>query len=188
MFVVRNPELSELPLLYNMMVARGKIAARKMDKPIEYSSFVARMRKTLNSCFVCAKGSSIVSYVVTADSQVLPAWYFRFVVTDPSLRKFDSSVNGVGMLYDAAIDYWETQGLFSFVYFQPKSYMESANDVVVEGSERIKNYIGFTWAELPPNTEGSTQIIREMAAGVTFDKPMVARIHHHKKTMGLTFD
>jgi hypothetical protein len=163
--------------LYTILYDHQKFAKSKLNHT-SFETFFNRFNSSTVP-FLCFNNNSLVSALVSLNVEEMPVWFMKTVITKKGTSyRFDAKKNGISLLFDEALKYWESQRVSSMLYIQPEIYMNSANDSVLYNSPYLlENYKGYTLAEFFPNENIKYSLIKKLAGVDSFNKKMVARIH-----------
>jgi hypothetical protein len=172
-----STEEKDLFELYKILYDHQRFAKSKLNHR-SFESFLEKIDDTTFP-FMCFKDNVLVSSLISVQVKEMPMWFMNTVITRKGVSyRFDAKKNGLSLLFDEALKYWETRDIYNMLYVQPKIYMNSANDSVLYNSPYLlQNYKGYTLAEFLPNEDIKFSLIKKLTGVHFFNVNMVARIH-----------
>lgn len=134
---VRLCTYDDLDQVYEMIYNHTSVAGVKIDKQA-LAEFKLRFSKDIIT-FGFFKNNKLKSFLITRQLSEIPSWYITLWSTDQVTIKNLKNC-GIPQLFDAAVDYWEKQNIFSFFFIQTVKHRNILNGRITSNSERLKEY------------------------------------------------
>ena len=177
MKTVRIAEPKDYPVLYNLLFDHRKIGKEPENENLSLNEFQNKLKNNI-IIFLCEENSIINSYMITFKLFEFPIWIMRLIVTRPITSFYNPETTGIANLYDHAIEYWESHGLTTFTYVQPKTYIKSANHRLRKVSKKLQTYTSFTLYQYNANQVIDHPLSKKIAGRDVFTNDVVIRIHY----------
>jgi hypothetical protein len=113
-------------LVHELITAHDKIATRIVEhKTFDEFMHNVRAKNPVTIGYFNDDGN-LVSMLMSAALSAIPSWFFVLVTTRKSAR-FDMGQSGIPNLIEATVNYWENNGINSFLYIQSMTHRSYIN-------------------------------------------------------------
>jgi hypothetical protein len=174
---IRLADPTDYRTLYDLLFVHKRIGKDSQTEFISFQNFINKLNSNI-VIFLYEPNNVVNSYMITYKLYELPIWVMRLIVTRPKDKIYKPESNGIAALYDYAINYWESFGITTFTYIQPKSYMKSSNIKLRNVSKKLQTYSSFTLYQYDKNQPIKHPLSRKIAGQDIFTNDVVIRIHY----------
>ena len=162
--------------MHEIYLQHNKIGGKTIDQHMSLDTFILKITEANDVVFACFDKEKMISFMITKKSKALPCWNVIMYSCRRSQNMFDGSKNGMSLNYDAAIKYWESQGLNFFIFWQPSSHVISANTTVRNFSKELQRYTTTTMATVEKNTISDYVLLNILLNNTTYPVDLTFKI------------
>lgn len=130
-----------------------------VENNISLENFVSWVSNENTKCFCFLVDGKIQSFIITERLKFMPSWHLALTVNQRS-STFNPNKNGISLLHDYAISYWEARGLYSFFYFVPDIIASRFTSKTRQSSKKLQEYHAAVLCTIPKNTISDYPLIK----------------------------
>jgi hypothetical protein len=99
------------------------------------------------------------------------------MISSKNSKIFNFEKSGFANLFDSAVEYWEKQNMFSFIFIQPVNHRNLLNGKITNASKNLKKYQipGATLEVVKKGTISSSTLISKMCRNSTCTRDMIVK-------------
>ena len=118
----------------------------------------------------------LISFLITKKLIEIPSWYV-LMMSSKNSKIFNFKESGFANLFDSAVEYWEKQYVFSFIFIQPVNHRNFLNGKITNASKNLKKYQipGATLEVIKKGTISSSMLISKLCKNNTFTRDMIVK-------------
>lgn len=160
----------------SILSSHGKIAKRKLDENFDFEKFKIKISSpSVYSVVALNDFNEVDSFMVSKKIPGLPTWCVKLILARKS-NSFNPVNNGICALYDATIQYWESNGLTNFVYSQPTVFLKGPNLLTRQGSSFLQTYTPYDICIVEANKKCEHELLESVLFdGKIFPSNMIVR-------------
>lgn len=154
--------------MHEIYLQHNKIGGKPVDQHMNLDMFILKITEKNKVVFACFNQGKMISFMVTKKMNALPCWNVLMSSCRRGQNMFNGSKNGMSLNYDAAIKYWEEQGLNFFIFWQPSTHVVSANTTVRSFSKELQRYTTLTMETIEKNTASDYVLLNILLNDTTY--------------------
>lgn len=166
----------DYPLVYDLIYSHNIIAGLTVERPA-FEVFVNKISKD-DRLFGHFKDGELTAFLGTKLLKSLPSWYFSMLSSKRKQDYFDIRKTGIVEVVDTAIEYWESQGIFSMFTIQSLKHRRVLTDQLKKYSPgRFSQYQvpAPTVEVIKAGTLSNSLLIRSMCQDNIFDEDKIVK-------------
>jgi len=163
--------------IYDIVHQRTKVAGRPINKSRSKEEFI-QFLLTNTITFGYFDDEELLSFLVTKGLTELPAWHVLLIGTKHRQDKFNIKNSNIPDVIDAALDYWESQNIFSITFVQPRKHRNHINGIsIATVSEKMKKYTNpaATLEIIKKGENSKFSLINSLNRDLTFPHDMIVK-------------
>jgi hypothetical protein len=160
--------------MYRILYSHNKIAG--LDTPnTSFEDFKKKFNKDIIT-FGYFEDNKLVSFLITKKILEIPSWYVSMMSSEKSFY-FDFEKSGLADLFDASAEYWETQGIFSFILIQSIRHRNLLNGRIAQYCKKLSEYQipGATLEVIKKGTISSSSLISKLCNNNIFQEDKIVK-------------
>lgn len=178
----RIAQSKDYATMYNILLGKKRIASQVQHDYPKFDTFTAKLQQDNVVSFVYESEDNIMGFLISYSLTELPMWVLRLHVFQTLDHFYNPVKNGMRDLYDYVINYWEVQGLNSFIYLQPVKHTKLQNVPLRNSSQLLKTYTSFDLCKIKKNNFINYTLVEKIAGTTSFQTDMSLRIHYKTNT------
>ncbi len=160
--------------IYNILFSHNRIGGVHIDQPT-IEEFEKRFTPDIIT-FGYFVDNVLVSFLTTRKLSEIPSWYVSMISSKNS-KYFKCKESGIPNLFDLAVEYWENQGVFSFIFIQSVKHRNILNGNITKLSKNLKNYQipGATLEVIKKDSVSTSSLISKLCKHTTFPEDKIVK-------------
>lgn len=160
--------------IYNILFSHNRIGGIHIDQPT-IEEFEKRFTPDIIT-FGYFVDNVLVSFLTTRKLSEIPSWYVSMISSKHS-NFFNFKESGLSNLFDSAVEYWEKQGVFSFILIQSVKHRNILNGRIMKLCKNLTNYQipGATLEVIKKDSLSTSTLISKLCKHTTFTEDKIVK-------------
>jgi hypothetical protein len=172
--IVKICTKEDLNDIHNLLYSHEKIAGLLIEKPT-LEEFKKKFSDDVIT-FGYYVNNELISFLITRKLSELPSWYVS-MISSKNLNFFKFNNSGLADLFDAAVEYWESKNLYSFIFVQSVKHRNLLNGKITKSSNNLKKYQipGATLEVIKKNSKSKSTLINKLCKNYTYPNDIIIK-------------